>query len=85
MFTLYFIIAAVITTVCVNMGVEASVFGPLKQLSKFLIVMAMAAIGLNSNIVHLIKTGGKPLIVGASCWAGITIVSLIMQHVMNIW
>lgn len=85
MFILYFIIAAVITTVCVNMGVEASVFGPLKQLSKFLIVMAMAAIGLNSNIVHLIKTGGKPLIVGASCWIGITIVSLIMQHLMNIW
>ena len=85
MFILYFIIAAVITTVCVNMGVEASVFGPLKQLSKFFIVMAMAAIGLNSNIVHLIKTGGKPLIVGASCWIGITIISLIMQHVMNIW
>ena len=30
--------------------------------------MAMAAIGLNSDIVHLIKTGGKPLLLGAVCW-----------------
>ena len=47
--------------------------------------MAMAAIGLNSNVIQLIKTGGKPIIVGASCWCGITIVSLVMQQVMGIW
>ena len=47
--------------------------------------MAMTAIGLNSNVIHLIKTGGKPLLVGASCWCGITIVTLLMQHVMGIW
>ena len=47
--------------------------------------MAMVAIGLNSNVIQLIKTGGKPIIVGASCWCGITIVSLVMQHVMGIW
>lgn len=47
--------------------------------------MAMAAIGLNSNVIHLIKTGGKPLLLGASCWCGITLVSLLMQHVMGIW
>ena len=85
MFILYFIIAAVITTVCVHMGVDVRVFQPVKELSKFLIIMAMAAIGLNSNVIQLIKTGGKPMIVGASCWCGITIVSLIMQHVMKIW
>lgn len=85
MFILYFVIAAIITTVCVHMGVNASVFNPLKELSKFMIIMAMAAIGLNSNVIQLIKTGGKPIIVGASCWCGITVVSLIMQHVMKIW
>ena len=58
---------------------------PIKELSKFMIIMAMAAIGLNSNVIQLIKTGGKPIIVGASCWCGITVVSLIMQHVMKIW
>ena len=50
-----------------------------------LIIMAMAAIGLNSNVVKLIKSGGKPLLLGACCWVGITIVSLGMQHVMGIW
>ena len=68
MFILYFVIAAIITTVCVHMGVNAEAFKPMKELSKFMIIMAMAAIGLNSNMVQLIKTGGKPIIVGASCW-----------------
>ena len=85
MFILYFILAAIFTTVCVNVGVDSSVFAPLKELSKFLIIMAMAAIGLNSNVIQLIKTGGKPIAVGATCWCGITIVSLVMQHVMHIW
>ena len=80
MFILYFIIAAIITTVCMSMGVSADVFAPLKELSKFFIIMAMAAIGLNSNVVKLIKSGGKPLLLGACCW-----VSLGMQHVMGIW
>ena len=85
MFILYFVIAAVITTVCVSMGIDSGVFSPLKELSKFMIIMAMSAIGLNSNVIQLIRTGGKPIILGASCWCGITIVSLIMQHVMGIW
>lgn len=85
MFILYFVLAAIVTTVCVNLGVDGSLFQPLKELSKFMIIMAMAAIGLNSNVIQLIKTGGKPIILGASCWCGITAVSLIMQHVMNIW
>lgn len=85
MFILYFVLAAIITTISLHMGVNSNVFLPIKELSKFLIIMAMAAIGLNSNVIHLIKTGGKPLLVGASCWCGITIVSLLMQHVMGIW
>lgn len=85
MFILYFIIAAIITTICMSLGVSADVFAPLKELSKFFIIMAMAAIGLNSNVVKLVKSGGKPILLGASCWVGITVVSLIMQHIMNIW
>ena len=87
MFILYFVIAAIITTICVHIhnGIDAQVFHPIKELSKFMIIMAMAAIGLNSNVIQLIKTGGKPIIIGASCWCGITAVSLIVQHIMNIW
>ena len=85
MFIAWFICASVVTTVCTYLGVPSAVFKPLKELSKFFIIMAMAAIGLNSNIIKLIKSGGKPLLLGACCWAGITGVSLLMQHVMGIW
>ena len=85
MFILYFVIASVITTVCIQAGMDADVFAPLKDLSKFFIIMAMAAIGLNSNVVQLVKSGGRPLLLGGCCWLGITAVSLVMQHVMGIW
>lgn len=84
-FIIYFIAASLITTIAISMGADVAVFAPIKQLSKFFIVLAMAAIGLNTDIVKLIKTGGKPLILGACCWIGITGVSLIIQHVMGIW
>ena len=84
-FILYFIAASIITTVAVSAGVSADVFSPIKELSKFFMVLAMAAIGLNTDIVKLIKTGGKPLIMGFCCWVGITGVSLLMQHVQGLW
>lgn len=84
-FILYFIAAAVITTVAVSCGVPVTFFNPVKSLSKFFIVLAMAAIGLNTNIIKLVKTGGKPIIMGACCWAGITAVSLLLQQVLGIW
>ena len=85
MFILWFICASVVTTICTSLGVPSAVFSPLKELSKFFIIMAMAAIGLNSNIVKLVKGGGKPLLLGGCCWICIAAVSLLMQHVMGIW
>ena len=84
-FILYFILASVITTAATALGVPASVFSPLKTLSKFLIVLAMSAIGLNTNIVKLIRTGGKPLGLGFCCWVGIAGMSLLMQHILGLW
>ena len=85
MFILYFLIASIVTTICLQLGVSAETFQPLKELSKFFIVMAMAAIGLNSNLVKLVRNGGRPILLGACCWVGITLVSLIVQHFMGIW
>lgn len=81
-FVLFFVLASIITTL---FQLPAEVTAPLKDLSKFLIIMAMAAIGLNTNIVKLIKTGGKPIFTGFCCWVGIALVSLGMQHVLGIW
>lgn len=91
MFILYFVLASVITTIATSvltgqaLEVANNIFGFLKQLSKFFIVMAMAAIGLNTNIVKLVKTGGKPILLGFTCWVAITGVSILMQHVLGIW
>lgn len=79
-FILYFIAASVITTVAVSLGVSSDFFRPIKEISKFFIVLAMAAIGFNTDIVKLVKTGVKPLAMGACCWIGITAVSLVVMH-----
>lgn len=84
MFILYFVLASVITTVAQSLGVDASMFSPLKELSKFMIVLAMAAVGLNTNPIKLVKTGGKPLLLGFCCWLGISCVALAMQHVLGL-
>lgn len=91
MFILYFVLASVITTVvtsiCDGAALETAntIFQGLKTASKFLIVMAMAAIGLNTNLIKLIKTGAKPILQGACCWIAITGVSLLAQHLLKIW
>lgn len=93
MFILYFVLASVTTTIVTalladnseGLAIANNIFGFLKQLSKFFIVMAMGAIGLNTNIVKLIKSGGKPILLGFTCWIAITVVSIVMQHMLGIF
>lgn len=91
MFILYFVLASVITTIVTAVlsggALDAAnrVFAFLKTLSKFFIVMAMAAIGMNTDVVKLVKTGGKPILLGFTCWVAIACVSLGMQHLLGIW
>lgn len=94
-FILYFVLCSIITTIfqwLITKGIIAGsfadlipqFFGAMKTVSKFFIVMAMGAIGLNTDIIKLIKTGGKPILLGSCCWIGIIIVSLIMQKVTGL-
>ena len=66
-------------------GIDPAVFAPLKTLSKFFIVVAMAAIGLNTDVVDMAKSGAKPIVLGAACWVAIACVSLAAQHVLGLW
>ena len=90
MFILYFVLASVVTTVLTSvctgaaLGTVNAIFAFLKKLSKFFIVMAMAAIGLNTDIVKLVKSGGRPILLGFCCWVAIACVSLGMQHVLGL-
>lgn len=84
-FILFFILASLFTTICVSLGADAGFFAPLKTLSKFFIVLAMAAIGLHTDIKKLIANGGKPILIGLCCWIAIACISLFMQHTIGIW
>lgn len=90
MFILWFVAASVITTILnavlsgAALETADSVFAFLKTASKFFIVMAMGAIGLNTDIVKLVKTGGKPIFMGLCCWVMITVVSIFMQHILGL-
>ena len=85
LFVVLFVVASIITTICVSFGLDANLFMPLKELSKFFIIMAMAAIGLNTDIVKLVKSGGKPITLGFTCWIAITVGSLLLQKFLGIW
>lgn len=83
-FILYFILASLLTTIITSFGVSSSFFAPLKQLSKFLIIMAMSAIGLKTNLITMIKSSGKSILLGALCWIAIILTSLGMQILIGI-
>lgn len=89
-FILYFILASLITTLCTTLASGdtllwfQNIFSWFKEISKFCIVMAMAAIGLGTNLGHLIRRGKKPIFLGLVCWIAIALVSLLLQHVMGL-
>lgn len=84
-FILYFILASLVTTMAGRFGMGADIFTPLKTLSKFLICMAMAAIGLRTNLFALVKNGRAALFVGLVCWLGVTVLTLVWQAILGIW
>ncbi|HFI0715794.1 TPA: YeiH family protein [Streptococcus suis] len=84
-FILYFILASLVTTMAGRFGMGADIFTPLKTLSKFLICMAMAAIGLRTNLFSLVKNGRAALFVGLVCWLGVTLLTLVWQAILGIW
>lgn len=91
MFILYFILASLFTTLITGLGsgnVQSAAtiaFAHLNQLSKFLIVMAMSAIGFNTNIVKLVNNGGRLIVMGFCCWVSISLVSLFLQKLLRIF
>jgi uncharacterized integral membrane protein (TIGR00698 family) len=81
-FVLGFIAASIISTT----GLVPLETGKLlAQFGKFLIVMAMAAIGLNTNIKQLISNGIKPILLGLCCWIAVALTSIIAQYMLKLW
>lgn len=75
-FIVWFFLASVIRTV---LPIPEAIAHELGAVGKFMIIMAMVAIGLNSNIVHLLKNGARPILLGAICWFAVAAMSIVMQ------
>lgn len=80
-FVLWFVFASVLNTFA---GIPVQVSGGLADIGKFMITMAMVAIGLNTNIIKLIKNGLKPIFLGSCCWLAVAVVSIIVQNFVKV-
>jgi uncharacterized integral membrane protein (TIGR00698 family) len=66
-------------------GMPASISRMLFTIGKFMIVMAMAAIGLNTNIKKLLSNGFTPIFLGFCCWLAVALTSLLVQAFTKMW
>jgi uncharacterized integral membrane protein (TIGR00698 family) len=57
----------------------------LAQTGKFLIIIAMSAIGLNTSLPRLFRNGFKPIVVGLACWVAVALSSLAVQALSGGW
>ena len=80
-FILLFLLASLITTV---FPLSSNLVDILKFLSKFFIIMAMAAIGLKTDLIKLVKTGGSAIFLGFICWVLISLTSVGVQYLIGI-
>ncbi|WP_125152053.1 YeiH family protein [Clostridium rectalis] len=79
-FILWFLIASILNTV----GIIPKVSIPyINEVGKFMIVMALSAIGLSANFKDMIKSGVKPIFLGLIVWFNVAVSSLIVQHFMK--
>ena len=81
MFVLYFVLACIVNTTGI---LPAEISHGLGMLGKFSIVLAMSAIGLNTDLASLVRNGARPLALGMVCWIAVAGTSLIVQHALGL-
>jgi uncharacterized integral membrane protein (TIGR00698 family) len=76
-FILWFLVASLLNTMGLFTGNSVHY---INIVGKFMISMALTAIGLNSDFKKMLKTGMKPMILGVMVWFVVSIVSLVVQY-----
>lgn len=77
-FIIGFLIASLLNTLGLFKGDTVSY---LSSTGKFLIVMALTAVGLSADFKKMLKTGLKPLFLGLIVWFTVTVVSIGVQFI----
>lgn len=80
-FIVWFLVAALVNTAGV---VPATWHGGITELATFLISVALAAIGLQTELGRLVRTGARPLALGFALWLAVAAASLFIQHATGI-
>jgi len=76
----WFVLGFLATSLARTLGVLPVPFAStLPEIGKFGICVAMAAIGLRSNPLKLVRNGVRPILLGLACWISVAVVSLIVQ------
>jgi uncharacterized integral membrane protein (TIGR00698 family) len=76
-FILWFLAASLLNTYGV---ITPSTAKACTETGKFLIVLALSAIGLNSDFRQMAKSGFKPMLLGLIVWLSVALVSIIVQR-----
>ncbi len=80
-FILYFLIAAAFN----SLGwIPAAAQGPLQELALFSITVALAGVGLGTDINKIRAAGVRPLVLGAILWAAIALSSLGLARLFRV-
>lgn len=81
----WFVLGFLATAIFNSVGIlppAASNF--LNEFGKFGIMVAMAGIGLNTNVKSLFKNGMRPIALGLCCWFAVAVVSLLVQRFVGL-
>ena len=81
----WFILGFLAMSILCSVGViPAGLAATLKSISKFLMVAALAAIGLNTNFAALCKSGAKPMLHGFIISLLVVLVAIAVEYVLGI-
>jgi uncharacterized membrane protein YadS len=79
-FILWFLVASALRT----SGAISSALQPaIHDAAEFMIIVALTAIGLSSNLRRMAATGVRPILLGLGVWIAVSVSSLLVQVVMG--
>lgn len=79
-FILWFLVASALRTAAV---IPQDWLPWIHDAAEFLIIVALTAIGLSSNLRRMASTGVRPILLGLGVWAAVSVSSLAVQFAMS--
>ncbi|GFR35548.1 YeiH family protein [Thermobrachium celere] len=75
-FIIWFLVASILNTIGLF---PKETISYINSVGKFMIIMALSAVGLSTDFKKILKTGIKPLLLGLIVWFAVAVSSIIVQ------